>query len=108
MGRDFLRLRSTIVVLLDLATEEHARMCRIGNDVAIFFGTDRMPIAFGDFSPIAAANHARGPRLLLTAADPIREAVVGVDVIHLRGRLVVPRTPCRAVIDRDRRTLIAG
>src|ERR1700683_2119485 len=82
-------------------------MCRIWNDIAIFFSPDRMPITFGDFTPIATADHACGTGLLLTAADPIGEAVVGVDVIHLRGRLVVPRAPRRAVIDRDRRALIA-
>ena len=106
--RNFLRLASAFVEPLDLAAEEDAGFQRIGNDVTILFGADRMPITLRGLAPRATAAHARRTALLLSAADPIRKALVGGDVKHLRRRLVVPRTPRAAAVDGDRRALIAA
>src|SRR6185437_9758954 len=46
--------------------------------------------------------------LLLPAADPIWECIVGGDVVELRGRLVVPRAPRLAAVDGNDGALIAG
>src|SRR5207249_8113717 len=46
--------------------------------------------------------------LLLPAVDPIRKLIVGDHVVELRGRLVVPRAPGLAAVDRNDRALIAG
>src|SRR5262249_25650953 len=43
-----------------------------------------------------------------STVDPIRELVVGADVIELSGRLVVPRAPGLAAVDADDRALVAG
>ena len=105
--RDFLRLSGALDEALDFSAEEDARMQRIGNDVAVFLRAGGVPIALRDCAPIAAAAHARRTALLLAAADPIWKPVVGGNVVHLRRRLVVPGTPRAAVIDRNRRALIA-
>jgi hypothetical protein len=83
-------------------------MQRIGRDVAIFFYADGGPIAKRDFAEVAAAGGADRAALLLAAIDPVGKLVVGDDVIELRGRLVVPRTPGLAVVDADGRALIDG
>src|SRR5208337_234151 len=57
---------------------------------------------------VAAAGDANRAALLLTAAQAIREGVVGVHVIKLRCGLVVPRTPRLAAVHADNRSLIAG
>src|SRR5579863_8760632 len=94
-------------MLFDLSAERDARVRRVGDDVPVLLRADGMPIAFGDFAPLAATDDARRAALLLSAADPIRKALVGVDVIHLRGRLVIPRAPRRAPVDGNRGSLIA-
>ena len=83
------------------------RIERIGHGVAVLLDADGMPFAEGDLPVVAAARHAGRAALLLAAADAIRESVVGVDVVHLRGRLVVPRAPRLAAVDGDDRALIA-
>src|SRR5262249_181403 len=55
---------------------------------------------------IAPAGDRGRAALLLPAVDPVRPAVVGDDVIHLRRRLVVPTAPRLAAVDGDRRALI--
>src|SRR5260370_33110374 len=52
-------------------------------------------------------NHRRAA-LLLTVAQSIRKCVVGIDVIHLGGGLVVPAAPGLAAVDRNDRALIAA
>ena len=67
-----------------------------------------MPFAESDLAVVAATRDARRTALLLAAAQSIGKRVVGVHVIHLRGRLVVPTAPCLAAIDGDDRALIAA
>ena len=67
-----------------------------------------MPLAKRDHPVVAAAGDARRSAFLLSAAHAIREGIVGVDVIHLRGGLVVPGAPRLPAVDRDDGALIAG
>src|SRR5262249_13606041 len=69
---------------------------------------DRVPVAEGDLSMRAAADDRRRAALLLAAVDPVRELVVGADVIKLRGWLIIPGRPGLAAVDRDDRALVAG
>src|SRR2546423_4014458 len=65
-----------------------------------------MPFAKSYLAIVAATRDAGRTALLLSAAQAIRKCVVGVDVIHLRGRLVVPTAPGLAAIDGYDRPLI--
>src|SRR6476660_8849295 len=67
-----------------------------------------MPFAESDLAVVAATRNAGGAALLLAAAQTIGKRVVGVHVIHLRGRLVVPTAPGLAAIDGDDRALVAA
>ena len=67
-----------------------------------------MPFAKSDFAVIAPAGDAGRATLLLAAAKPIWKCVVGINVIELRGRLVVPATPGLAAIHRNDCALIAA
>src|ERR1700728_2765590 len=67
-----------------------------------------MPVVEGDAAVIAAARPARGATILLTATEAVGEGVVGGNVIHLRGGLVVPLAPGMATVDGDDGALIAG
>ncbi len=106
-GRDVLRLPGNHVEARDLPAINQIGMQRVGSDVTVFFSSHGMPIAKGDFAPIAAAGGSGGAALLLSAVNPVGKLIVGDDVIELRGRLVVPGTPRSASIDADRCALIA-
>src|SRR5215210_4703919 len=56
----------------------------------------------------ATGRSADGAAVLLRTRDPVREAIVGGDMINLRGWLVVPRAPCGCAVKRHDRALIAG
>src|SRR5450631_1833103 len=81
---------------------------RVRRDVAVLDHAYRMPVAKGDFAVVAAARNADRPALLLSGAQPIREGRRNADVVKLRGRLVVPGTPCLAAIDRNDDALVTG
>src|SRR5690348_8077084 len=66
-----------------------------------------MPVVRGQLAIVAARGHARGTRVLLAAANPIRPGVVDTDLVHRGGRLVVPGTPGLAAVDGDDRALVA-
>ena len=80
----------------------------IGNDVAELVTADRVPIQKGDCAVISAAQSCNRSAVLLRAVNPVREAIIGRDVIDLAGRLVVPRGPGLAAIHADGRALIAA
>ena len=105
---DVLRLRCAAIVARQLAAVDDVGIERIGNNVAVFFRCHRMPVAKRDLAVIAAAGDADRAALLLAAAQAIGKRVVGIHVIKLRRRLVVPRTPALAAIDGDDRALVAG
>ena len=79
----------------------------IGYDVPVLDRTDRMPVAKRDLAVVAASGDADRTAFLLARADSIRECVGDADVVELRRRLVEPRAPGRAAVDRDDGTLIA-
>src|SRR5205085_560685 len=54
-----------------------------------------------------AAGDTSRAALLLPAAHPVWKAIVGDDVVHLRGRLVVPRAPGLPAVHGDSRALVA-
>src|SRR5205807_7937922 len=76
--------------------------------VAVLLHADRVPVAVRDLAIVAPAVHAGGAALLLAAAHAVRERVVGVDVVELRGRLVVPGAPRHAAVQRDDGPLIGA
>ena len=90
---DVLRLAGAAVVARELAAIDDVGIERIGHHVAVLFRRHRMPVAKGDLAVVAAAGDAHRAALLLAAAQPIGEGVVGIDVIELRRGLVVPRAP---------------
>src|ERR1043166_5723532 len=82
-------------------------MQRIGSRVARFAtSAQTFPIAIRDFGMVAARRCANGAAVLLRAREPVRETKVRGDVINLRGRLVVPRTPRDRAVNRADRPLI--
>src|SRR5581483_1159184 len=93
LGRDVLYLSRLPIVARNLAAIDDVGIERIGRDVAVLFDTDRAPIAPSDRAIIATRGDRRRTAFLLSAVDPIGPAIVSADVIHLRGRLVVPRRP---------------
>jgi hypothetical protein len=90
-----------------LAAVDDVRVERIGDNVAVFLGRDRMPVAKSDPAIIAAAGDADRAAFLLAAVQPIRKCVIGADVIKLGRGLIVPGAPTLPAIDRDDRALIA-
>jgi len=77
------------------------RIARVGNDVAAFAAAHGVPIALEDRSVIAARANAERRVVLLRAVDAILKVVVGGDVVKLRGRLIVLRSPVFAAVDAD-------
>ena len=94
---------------LDATAIDDVGIVRIRRDlIALAAGSDLVKLVHRDpVEPaVAAAVDRRGARILLRSIDPVREAVVGRDVVELTGRLVVPAAPGLAAIDRDQRTLV--
>ncbi len=88
------------------ARVDDLRVERIGDDVTELVSRRRKPIEPVDRAEIAAAPRCDGSRVLLRRIHPVRERVVGRDVIDLLGGLVVPRTPREPAVQRDRRALV--
>src|SRR6266568_2073843 len=109
------RLRRNLRVLTDVLLRsrepvaiKNVRIERIDGDVSILENPDQMPIAKSNFAVIAAALRRHGAALLLRAVNPVRKAIVGGDVIELRGWLIVPTAPRRAAVHADDRALIGA
>ncbi len=66
---------------------------RVRRYVSVFFSTYRVPFTESDLAVVAPAGDANRTALLLTAAQSIRKCAIGVDVIKLSGRLIVPTAP---------------
>ncbi len=103
-----MRLSGAKVELVDAAAVDDVRIVRIGRDhVALAARGDLAEFAHRDAVEIAgAARQRRGARILLRAVDAVRKTVVRADVVDLRGRLVVPRAPGLAAVQRDDRALV--
>src|SRR3984893_9065434 len=89
------------------ASVDHVRIQRIGRYISIFNDADRMPLAKCNLSVVAATGDADRATLLLSSANPIREAVGDCDVIELRRGLVVPGTPRGPAVHGYQSALIA-
>src|SRR5262249_50240168 len=70
-------------------------------DVAALATANLVPVRTSDGVMQRAARHGNGCVVLLRAVNPIRELVVGDDVIELACRLVVNRAPSLAAVERD-------
>src|SRR5437762_8389162 len=89
-----------------LTANDNVWIERIDNDVTIFLGRDRLPIAERDLALIAAAFNSDRAAFLLAAVKPIRKRVVRANVVQLGGRLVIPRAPTLASVHSDDRALV--
>src|ERR1041384_1742634 len=67
-----------------------------------------MPFAKSDLAVVAPTGNAPRTALLLATAQPIRKRIVGGDVVHLRGRLVVPTAEGLTAVHGDDSALVAG
>ena len=105
---DILHLARGAIETGHLAAVNDVRVERIGRDIAIFLDADGVPLAESDLAIVAAADDAGRAAFLLAAVDPVRELIVGDDMVKLRGRLVVPRTPGLPAVDGDDGALIAA
>ena len=79
---------------------------RVGDVVVALVGPDGVPIAESDRAVVAAACDRHRAVVLLSAVDPVRETVVGGEVVELAGRLVVPAAPGRSPVHGDDGALI--
>src|SRR2546429_3204559 len=84
------------------------RVARVGSDVASFAPADLIPVLRADDALVVAAGDGDGAVVLLCAVDAIRPVVVDGDVIELRCRLVVLRSPAPAAIDGNRRAAVVA
>ena len=104
--QNVLRLTGPAIEPRQLPAVNDVRIDRIGDDITIFLGRDRLPIPKRDLAFVAAAFDTDRAAFLLPAVKPIRKRVVGTDMIQLCRRLVVPRAPGHTAIDRDDRSLV--
>src|SRR3954454_16852077 len=65
----------------------------VRRNITVLDHPDRMPVTKSNSAVIASRRDANRSALLLAAADFVRKRVHHANVIHLRGGLVVPRTP---------------
>ncbi len=91
-GIDIAHLLRAQIELVDTPAKDDVRIVRIGRDVVAFAaGRDLSELAHGDaVAELPRLGRADRAGILLRAINPVRKAVVGADVINLRGRLVVP------------------
>src|SRR5262249_32935238 len=81
---------------------------RVDGNAPVFEYSWNRPVAKRNLAIVTAALGCRASGLLLSAIHPVREAVVGRDVVKLSGRLVVPSAPGNSAIHADCRTLVSG
>src|SRR4029434_5730161 len=104
--KNVLRLTSATIKPRQFASNNDVWIERIGNDITIFLGRNRLPIAERNFPLVPTAFYSNRTAFLLTTVKPIRERVVRADVIQLRSRLIVPRAPALSTVHCDDRALI--
>src|SRR4030095_15525045 len=81
--KNVLRLTSATIEPRQFASNNDVRIERIGNDITIFLGRHRLPIAERNFPFVATAFNSNRTALLLTAIKPVRKRVVCAYVIQL-------------------------
>ena len=105
MDGNVAELASVFVVTGDVALiitgVDDERVARIGSDVAGFTAADGIPILTVDGAIEIATGDGDGGVVLLRAVDVIREAIIGGDVIELRGGLIIFLGPVRAAVEGD-------
>src|SRR6267378_4289855 len=106
--QNVLSLRGATLVTRKHSAIHNVRVKWIGNHVTIFFSAHRMPFSESYLAVVATTSDAGGAALLLTAAQSIWKSVVGIDVIELGRRLVVPTAERFSTVYGDDRALIAG
>src|SRR5262249_54507182 len=104
--KNILRLTGAAIESCQLTANDNVWIERIGNDVTIFLGGHWLPIAESDLAVVPATFYSDRTAFLLAAVKPIGERVVCANVIQLRGRLVIPRTPCLPAVHRDDGALV--
>src|SRR6476646_11868890 len=87
--KNILRLTGATIESCQLTADDNVRIERIGNDVTIFLGRNRLPIAERNRALIATAFDSDRTTFLLAAVMPLWKRVVCAYVIQLRGRLVI-------------------
>src|SRR5258705_939170 len=83
--KNVLRLTGATIESRQFTADDNVWIERIGNDVTIFLGRDRPPVAERDLAFVAATFDSDGTAFLLTAVKPVRKRVVRADMIQLRG-----------------------
>src|SRR5581483_11080205 len=66
------------------------------------------PVQRPDLTQLASRARAHRTGVLLRGVDPVRETVVGRDVIDLLGVLIVPRAPGLTAVQRDDGALVVA
>ena len=108
-GIDVLFLKRPPVEAPHAAAEDDVGIARVGRDVPVLAAHgDGPPVALAQVSVVGSRRRRGRSAVLLRAVDPVRKAIVGGDVVELRGRLVVPGAPGPASVHADHRALIAA
>ena len=104
-GIDRLFLMDVAILARNLATigsgVNDERVSWIGRNVTALAATDVVPVRTIDRSVGTGTGDGDGGVVLLRAVDVVGEAVVGGDVVELRGRLVVLSGPALAAVGGD-------
>src|SRR5205823_4944645 len=110
MYRDVAQVAGAVIVARHLPAVgigvDDLRVARVGCDVAAFAPADLIPVLPADDALVVTAGDGDGAVVLLRAVDAIRPVVVHGDVIELRRRLIVLRSPALAAIDGDGRAAV--
>src|SRR5256885_5512552 len=100
MYRDVAQVAGAVIVARHLPAVgigvDDLRVARVGCDVAAFAPADLIPVLPADDALVVTAGDGDGAVVLLRAVDAIRPVVVHGDVIELRRRLIVLRSPAPA------------
>src|ERR1041385_3401540 len=78
------------------------RVARLRHSKSAFSVSGSVPGGEGNHSFAVSAWPFEGPFVLLRAVDVIRELVVKIDMIKLRGGLIMLGRPCFTGVPRDR------
>ena len=109
-GIDRLRLLGAVVVAGNVSSVrariDDVRVGGIGRDVSAFAATDLVIISLINSAAGTRVGNGDCRVILLSAIKPVREPVIGGDVIELRRRLVIQRGPTGAAVRRDGRPAV--
>src|ERR1700686_5759064 len=96
------------IELLHAAAVDDARILRIGSEVVTLApGGDLAEVRQVDsVDDVRPAWNAGSAQVLLRSIDPVRKSIVGADVVELTGRLIEPRAPRLAAVERQDRALM--